>query len=339
MVRYVEATFRRRRLAAAVFLLTIAIGCTAGFLQPRTYLASSRLWFEKPAVGDSTGLNAYVTPADQAVGVFKELIDTRNFCVSVGQRGPLAAYLDEPGHLPGTNLFNTAVLQVLPQRAATATTTHAVLVEDAVQDTLQRKVVVKSVGPEVVTVTFDFTDARVAGATLRALIDQFSEDILSLRRSQAQTQVRIFDDQSQSLQANITTADAAVGTYLAAHPEQRVANPPPDATLASLQQTDKLAHDRYAALVQQLDQARLLLAGNAGPDAVGFRVLDDPETPHLPSSLSKVLLLYGGAGLVAGILLVAFLAALLVAVDNTIRRPSDLLRVTDARVIGVIPQL
>ena len=338
MARYLEAFFRHPRLLAAPVVLALLISLGVVAMQPRTYQASASVWFQSTSVtGDTSPANNYLQPADVATGVFHELLSTRSFCVAVGHRGPLAAYLLH-GHLPSANPISRVVAKIGKVRGGTSATPQQT-VDDAIQTLLQKQVNATVTGPQIVTITFDYGSPSVASGTLQALLDQFSDEVLSAQRAQAQQQLTWYNEQVAAQEKQVTDADAAVARYLANHPELRVAQPPPDATFAGLQRVSDQAHQSYAELLQQRDQAALTQTSLTRGVSSGFRVIDAPVPPHLPASRLKAVLSGAAGGLAVGLLVAAMAMAALVIGDPTLRTPADLERRLGLKVIGAIPEL
>lgn len=339
MQRYLEAFFRHPRVLAAPVVLALLISLGVVATQPRTYEASARVWFQSTSVtGDTSPANNYLQPADVATGVFHELIATRSFCVAVGRRGPLATYLQRPGHMPASDPLSTIVAKIGRHLGGGSATTQQT-VDDTIQTLLQKQVTVAVSGPQVVTITFDYSEPSIASGTLKALLDEFSDEVLSAQRAQAQQQLTWYNEQVAAQEKQVADADAAVARYLANHPELRVAQPPPDATFAGLQRVSDQAHQSYAEMLQQRDQAALTQTSLSKGVSSGFRVMDAPEPPHRPVSRLKSILSGVGGGLAVGLLVAAVALAVLVLGDHTLRGPADVERSLGLRVVGAIPEL
>ena len=320
-------------------MVVVALVASMAFVlvQPRTYEAVGRMWFQSTNIaGDTTPANTYMAPADVATNVFLELLNTRSFCIAVGKRGPLASYLSQPGHRPPPDPV-TAVSNLVERGRDNSASSRQNAIDDAVQSTLQKKVKAVATGPQIVTVTFDFTDANVAAGTLKAILDQFSDEVLTAQRVQNQQQLTFYEQQVANQQKQVDDADAAVARYLAQHPELRVPQPPPDATFSGLQEVANQAHQHYGQLLQQQDQARVQQSNLTQGTSSQFRVIDPPLLPEKPTSLVKTLLLAAGGGLGMGLLLGLVVLVVLVYASRTFSTPGDVERALKLRVAGAIP--
>lgn len=338
MHRYLETFFRHRRPLLGMVAVALLLSMAFVVVQPRTYEATGRMWFQSTNIaGDTTPANTYLAPADVATGVFLELLNTRTFCLAVGKRGPLAAYLSQPGHMPAPDPL-TAVSSVVERaRGGGSDTSQQQVLDDAVQNVLQKRVRVVATGPQIVTVTFDYTDGRVAAGTLSAILDQFSDQVLTAQRVQNQQQLSFYDQQVVNQQKQVTDADAAVARYLTQHPELRVAQPPPDATFSGLQEVANQAHQHYGELLQQQDTARIQQSNLSQGTSSQFRVIDPPLLPHRPVSLLKTVLFAAAGGLGVGFLVALVALVVVVYTSHTVTTPGEVERSLSLKVVGSIP--
>jgi uncharacterized protein involved in exopolysaccharide biosynthesis len=356
MQKYLETFFRHRRLLVSCLIGALIVSGAFAMAQPRTYEASAQIWFQanwfqtSSSIGltnqanntsssqaTSTAAQSTATPADVAKGVFNELLGSRSFCVAVGQRGPLANYLAQPGHGvppsdPATAL--SALYGELRGDGSPAAGSQAT--GDAIVAQVE-KVKVASSGPQLVTLTFDFPDPVVASGTLKAILDEFSSEVLASQRTQAQEQLGYLTQQVADQQKLVAGADADVAHYLAQHAELRSVNPPPDATFSGLQQVADTAHQQYAYLIQQRDQVQFQVNALKQGSTSEFRVIDSPIPPTKPNSLMKTLLSAAAAGLGIGLLLAGAILAALVFADRTLRTADDVERSLGLKVVGSIP--
>jgi uncharacterized protein involved in exopolysaccharide biosynthesis len=342
MQRYLETFFRHRRplIAPVVVALVISVGFVA--VQPRTYQATAQIWFNSTTVaGDTSQVNAYLTPAQVGQGVFQELLQTRTFCVNVGERGPLAAYMQQ-GHMPASDPLSTA-LGALDQLRGKAAPDQRQLVEDAVQALLQKQVTVSVTGAQIVTVNFVYSNPYIATGTLKELVKEFSDQVLAAQQVKNQQQLNSLIKQVQDEQKQVDAADAALANYLNQHPALRGSttgsSTPTDPTYAGLLQVSSQAHTQYADLVQKRDQAQLIQNQLARGSTSDFRVITPATLPDRPQSFSRTLISGLGAGLLVGLLVAVVALVALVLADQTLRTPGDVERTLGLKVVGVVPFL
>jgi uncharacterized protein involved in exopolysaccharide biosynthesis len=356
MQKYLETFFRHRRLLVLSVIAALVVSVGFAMVQPRTYQASAQIWFQanwfqtSSSIGlsnqaggaSSSQANAGTsqssgTPADVAKGVFNELLGTRTFCLAVGQRGPLGKYLAQPGHGMAPSDPATALSALYGAlRGGDSPAAGSPAADDAIVTQVE-KVKVASSGPQLVTLTFDFPDPVVASGTLKALLDEFSSEVLASQRTQAQQQLGYLTQQVADQQRLVAGADADVAHYLSQHAELRSFNPPPDSTFSGLQQVADTAHQQYAYLIQQRDQVQFQVNALKQGSTSEFRVIDSPIPPTKPNSLMKTLLSDGAAGLGVGLVLAAAILAALAFADRTLRTPDDVERSLGLKVVGSVP--
>src|ERR671935_2054663 len=99
MDRYLEAFFAHRVLLLTPMLLSVIVGVAFVGSQPRTYRATASMWFQANTFAGDPGRPQDPSPTAAAagLGVFRELLGTRVFCLAVGGRGPLAAHIQQHG--------------------------------------------------------------------------------------------------------------------------------------------------------------------------------------------------------------------------------------------------
>ncbi len=338
MIRYLEVFFRHKIALSGLIVLSLVVSTVVVMLMPRNYQATASLWFDHGPIPDNSALASAMTPADLATAAFHEMLNTRDFDIKVGRRGPLATYYETTGNFPNSDPV-TPIVHWLERRPAPTGLTQTALVDNGIVLTLQKYVVVTPTEPQEVGLSFNFSDSTVAAGTLQAFIDQFEEQVKASALATAQGTLDFYNTQVTSQLKVVQGADAAVASYLANHPELRAQNPPPDPTYAGLVQADDLARQDYAALTKKVDQAKLDVASLQQPGPFGFRIVDLPQAPISSSGLLKSVLFGVGGGLAVGLLLVGVICFILVAADDSIRRGSDLQLSLGVRVIGEVPLL
>ena len=328
MIRYLETFFRHRLLVLMPLLLAGAMSIGISLAQPRSFESSARIWF----YGSSLSPNAAqpgVSVADRQAAVFYELLGSRAFDLKVGQRGPLTAYV------AATNGPRSLLSRGLAKLGLSSLAGQPPSVDDQVSTILSKRVAVVPGGPEVVAITFRAADPEVAKGTVQALVDQFSDEVLANRKTEAQTVVDFFEQQVKDQAAAVASAGADLSKYVAAHP--RAAGT--DVTLIALQHTADAAKQRYDESLLQLGQAKLDLAAQSQAGGSGFRVIDPPTTPSQPLSRLPDLLRAGMGGLLAGLLVAACGLIALTAADSSVRRAAEIRQALGLRVVGEIPLL
>ena len=335
MTRYLEAFFRHKVPLAGLLALCMAVATGVVVLTPKNYQATASLWFDQGPIPNSSPLVNTQTAADQATATFRELLNTKEFDISVGHRGPLAGYFDSTGNFP-TNDPVTPIIHWLERKPQPTGDLRTQLVDDGVVLTLQKYVLVTPSEPHVVGLSFTFQDPAIAAGTLQALVDQFQDEVKKAALATAQSQLDFYNGQVTAQQKVVDQANAAAANYYQAHPETH--NPLyPDATYASLLQDAQLARDELASLTKERDQAQVDVASIQQPGPYGFRILDSPQAPISSTGLLKSVLLGFGGGLGVGLLLIAVICFLLVTADDTVLRGRDIPRSMSVIIVGEIP--
>lgn len=336
MIRYLHVFFRFKVPLIGLMALCMAVSTIVVMVQPRTYQATANLWFDHGPIPNPSPMISSETPADQANSIFHELLNSHDFDIAVGRRGPLASYYDTTGNFPSSDPITPLVHWIEGRPAPTGDTRQA-LVDNGVTITLQKYVLVTPIEPNEVGLSFDFSDPTIAAGTLKAFIDQFEEQVKATALVAAQGSRDFYSQQVQAQTKAVADADAAVANYLAAHPSLGSPFPPPDATFAGLREADDLARQQLATLTKELDQANLDVAAIQAPGPYGFRIIDAPKAPLSPTGLLKTVLLGFGGGLGVSLLLIGVICFLLVSADDSITRGRDLQRILGLRVIGEVP--
>src|SRR5579859_1380918 len=339
MTRYLEVFFRYKIALASLMLVSLVVSTGVVMVMPRNYQSTASLWFDHNPIPDDSALAAAMTPADQATAAFHEMLNTRDFDIKVGRRGPLARYYETTGNFPKSDPV-TPIIHWIEQKPEPTGATRLAMVDNGIVLTLQKYVVITPTQPRVVGLSFDFSDPDVAAGTLQAFIEQFSEQVKASALITAQSTLDFYDTQASAQLVAVQAADAALTKYVVAHPAlQNPQYAAIDPTYTGLQQTRDLANQDYVALLKKVDQAKLDVARLQQPGPYGFRIVDPPQRPIGSNGLLKSVLFGVGGGIGVGLLLIAVICFLLVVADDSIVRGSDLQRRLGARVIGEVPLL
>jgi uncharacterized protein involved in exopolysaccharide biosynthesis len=331
MIRYLETFYRHRLLLLTPVVLAVLFGVAIVLAQPPSYESAAKIWFDAASVDTVGQPNA--TAADVETAVIKELLGTRSFTRKVGHRGGLADYLAQaPDN--GSGLLSRVGRILAGPQWSTGPGSSANAVDDAVYQVLNRNVKVATDGPQIVAIAFSAPSAELAQATVKSLVDQFSDDILSVRLAQSQTIIDFFQQQVTAQAATLSAADARLADYVAKHPRPGAADP----TLAGLERTSDLVRQRYDQLQAELDQARLDQTSQSAAGA-GLRVIDPPTLAAGRAGFESSLLHATIAALVAGLLIMLGCLLALTAADTSLRRPDDVRSGLGLRLVGAIPRL
>jgi uncharacterized protein involved in exopolysaccharide biosynthesis len=338
MLRYLETFYRHRLLLMAPVAVVLLLTGGWVLVQPPTYDATVRLWVEKQTLVANPDDNPYLTPSQQQSAVLSELLNTKYFCIKVGNRSPLADNLQGSGEQDG-NLLQGLLGQIGVSSTSSGRPATASALNDAVFQTVSQQTVVAPSGPEIVTVTYRGSNPELAALVAQAIADQFIDETLTSQRTQATAAEDFYNGQVKQVQAEVSATENQIEAYLNSHPDQRAAGAQPDATLVQMRKDDDSAHQRLNDLQSKLDQARVSRAGLSQPSVSGIRILDKAEVPTRASSIRKVALQGAAVGLSLALVILIGGILLLTLVDSTLRRPEEVEKVLELRPVGTVPRL
>jgi uncharacterized protein involved in exopolysaccharide biosynthesis len=343
VIRYLETFFRHRLLFTAPVVLALVFSLGFALLQPETYTAQARVWYDLKGGLDTNSadqaLSRYTTPAEQQAQVLDELIVTRAFDTKVAQRGPLAGYVrTQDGYAEAVGGVSSLKVKLKGLFGAGGPQVQEGQANDLAYGLLSTNVTAFAVGPQIVLVTMSLHNAAVAEATLQALLDQYSDEILGDRRTQAQTAIGFWQQQADKARSDLQGSEQAVTQYIGQHPQLAQSNSSLDPTLTSLRHTYDQNTTRYQSLLDKVDQARLDLAASTTPATSGFRLIDPPRSVSSPLGVRRQLMLAGG-GLFVGLLISLAGVVGMTLLDPTFRRRDDIKHMLGLTVVGTIPKV
>jgi len=298
-------TFRQHRVLFCmpiVIALLISVWYALG--APKSYQSTANVWFDNTAPGASSLTQTDPTarpPAAQKQLLLTELLATRDFRLTVGRKGPLAAYLATH---KDTGFGPTALLSKLQGASS---------VDDRTVSALGSKQVTSVVsGPQVLEVAYKGPDPAVAAGTLSALIDEFKRQDTAALSAKAQANVDYYKSQVDSASKAFSLAQSNITDYLSTHPSR----PDPDLNLTTLTEAATVASTQLSDATSKWNQGNVDLAHVE--DANSYRVIDAPRAPAGPVGGKKRALLAVLAGLFAGAL-VSLLGVIAVTSRNEAR--------------------
>jgi len=325
VIRYLEIGFAHKRLLLAPLLA--ALIATTGYvlMQPASYQSTATVWANGGSVGNQSAAQAQVDIANQ-------FLKTSSFAAVVAGSGPLGRYLDDHPNVLRSGI--TGQIDSLLGRTYKAKPSAS-----AIRDYLAAHVTVTPLGPSEFTVTVSSPDPVVASGTASAIVAQLSSAEVAARTAPLQSQLIVYQSQQQDLSKKLDTDLGAVRAYLAAHPNlvTNTTAASNDAQLSILQAAVSEDRQTYATLLGKIAQAQQDIQIAQQPRLAPFRVIDPPVTPSTQALLGKQQLVGIGAGLLAGLMLMAAMAALLARIDTTIHRPEEVQAMLGLRTIGTTP--
>jgi uncharacterized protein involved in exopolysaccharide biosynthesis len=337
VLRYLETYFRHRFLLTLPVFVGLAIGLGIVLMQPRSYQANVSLWFDRTPLSDMTiQQSPYVDLSVTETNAVTELLATRTFSQKVGERSGLTNYLASHSSSGGDPV--SKVTRLLSGGGGTQTLSGRRL-DDAVYQLVKSKTKVTAVGPQVVSISFTHADPVIASSVAQGVSDQFTDEMLTSRRATAAATVDFYQKQVAAQNTELTNQDAKINDYLNTHPDQRLVNAVPDATLTQLRRTDDLSRQRYQDLLLKLDQAQLASAAVDAAGAEGFHTIDRAQVPDRPISRTNIAIEAIAGGGIAGALLMVLGVVLLTVLDAGLQRVEEVEPLLGLKVVGAVPQL
>ena len=308
MSRYLEPLFRHW-IQFVALLLVIPVALVAGNLAfLRTHQASAQLWVDNPSylgtAASPPDWSQYLSPAQNETDSLTQALKTQSFKDSVAD-----------------SLVASGAITTRKQRGE-------------VVGSMRSALRVTASGTHLVSLTYSCDRAALCLGVVTATIDQYRQQLADSQRNQAAVAEAFYTTQLATAQTNLTTAQAALSTYLVEHPGAGLTDP--TGTADKLQRDVTTSRAIISSLSDKLTQTQLTAAASKkvvdtvsriadAPAIDGGNILGAPET-------KRALLESGVSWLVA----IAYLA-LLAWLDRTVRDPQDLERKVQVPVLATIP--
>ena len=321
-----EAIFRQP-LRLLVLLVTLPlISFAYAYIQPRSYQASANLWALRRyevigATGPEADLNA--TPADTQATTLSELLQTRDFALTVAKATDLPSTYDPS-------------IRSDPQS-----------LDDALFNDISHGVQVQSQGTNLFAITYIHHNPKIAQEVVAAVIQTYGLQSQGFATFEGERQLQNYQAQLTKARQDTDAAAQAEAQYLNAHPDLQALIARTSTQYAAL--TDP----QYGVLQARLEQAlgtvqslqsnisnlnqAISVQGSSADDL--FRVLDPPVIPLRPVSRQRQLLVGGGTGLAIAILACVLYLVVMVRRDHAIYIVADLQKVTAYPVVMQLPHL
>jgi uncharacterized protein involved in exopolysaccharide biosynthesis len=311
MVKYLELLFRFRvRFAILLILLPAVAGIGTILLFP-SYKATAQIWVDSPSYFGSgatpSGWNQYLTPAQNEADSLNQLLATRAF--------DSALYAGSASALPDP--------------------------ADRMRALTSSKLTIVSLGTHLVVVSAVCDHPPTCVAIVNTAMDVLKQLQIQFEKDQATAGMAFVSGQLKDAQSSLSTAEAALQTYLTEHPGTKVDpvtdNNPPE--LARLLTPALQLRAKVADLQSSLDRDQYISSVSTSVIESGPRVVDAPQvvgTGLTGDGTSK-----RTAVIVAGCCLAVGLGYLFILawVDKTARDPRELEKRLEVAVVATIPRL
>jgi uncharacterized protein involved in exopolysaccharide biosynthesis len=307
MKRY-SRTFRRHKLLViAPLVLALLVGLGYELTSPRHYQAQGTLWADTPVPDNSTVLSQSPpsqSPASQQAGILSELLGTDHFLADIGRRSPWAAYL---------RLHPKALNTVFAS--------------------LGKQTTVSTLGPQVISVGYQSTDAATTVLMAKAIMNAFVAELLSLQQTRDQQQIAYDKQTLQTTLQSLNSQQEQLSQYLAAHPQQPSTVDP---TVTQLSGNVATAESVYGTAVSNLNRDELELS--TAKDSSQLHVIDQPADAFAQGRKKKIVEA-GIGGLFVGGVISMLLLSYLVSRDTSAWDADDVENELGLTVVGSVAQL
>jgi uncharacterized protein involved in exopolysaccharide biosynthesis len=299
-MRFVAKLLEHWKLYLIPIVLFPIVATVYGQHKLSIYESSAYILVERGAVVGSTTLgglsggNPYASPAQNAVDAIGELLQSKNFLVTVAKSTDLATQYD-------LNLRRN---------------------QDIVASWIQADVSVtpSPVGQETFYVVVDDKSPRLAQQIAASLIDQFSSTYTQRQIDDNKRAEGVLVQQVAQASSQVTQDQQRINQYKNAHPSVAYT---PDDVYAAYQQQYLQDQTQLKNIQDQLAQLRLNNSALQSGALSVFRELDPPLVPLQPTLKLKKLLVYPGVGLGLALALIALIAGLLTLFDRSIYSQQD----------------
>jgi uncharacterized protein involved in exopolysaccharide biosynthesis len=316
LTKVIEILFRRKASLLTLLLLPIVAAAATAWFLPREYQASAGLWaLRRYEIIGATGPESDLTtsPAGTQATTLGELLLTRSFALSVA--------------------YDTDLPKVMKPSNPTSQG-----LEDALYNEISQHVVAAPQGYNLFQITYSNTDPVVALQVVKAVVSHYGVDSVSQATAEGELLLISYQNQLSAAQQAAQKAITAAAQYLKAHSltdAQAAVDPQYQLLVAEVNQANAevtTVQDDINTVQQQL---ATLSTGSSGL----YTVIDAPNVPKRPVSLTKTLLLAGGIGVATGLIAAIGYFIILVRLDQSLYSRADVPGATVYPVQIQIPRL
>lgn len=320
MRRTLEAFFRHPwQLLALLIVLPVAGVAVTYFMVPRIYQASASLWALQRyyVVGpDGPDIDLSSSPAQTQVATLNELLQTRDFDLSVAK---------------GIDLAPTLGL-------SSSVTSDPQQLQNALFGEISKHVLVTGAAYNLYTISYTNRDTQIAQQVVASVIANFGSQSLKLSVVEGQNLLTRYQSQLVSAQQDLDKAALAEQQYIHAHPglsTNQLAGDPQYVLLDAQRSQAQTNVQNIQTTINTIKQSISL----TGTDAKTFFQVIDPPRTLAALSRTKSFLVGGGIGL--GVALLAWIIYLVIVVrrDRGAYSSKDLQSLAPFPVIMQLPVL
>lgn len=311
MFKYLEALFRYSLRFIALCIGLPLIAGAAGLYIFQGKDGSAQIWVDTPSyignIQTAAGWNQYLTPAQNTVDSFSQLILTRTFYDQLG-----ASLLD-------TKTVSDANEEV------------------QVLGDVQTSLAAAATGSHLVTLKVECRSAPVCVQVLTTTIALYRQWLIDTEKQQASVAVEFYTSQLEQAKQQLQTAIDAFNAYVAAHPVAPNTIRPADPVLDRLQNDVQQAQTQVNDLRDKLQSIQFSSDAAAEIDQTALRIVDAPTTSggRFTSVTKKWAIAFALGAAVPGIAYLVFLGW----IDRSARNPKEIESRLGTRVVVTIGNL
>jgi hypothetical protein len=194
-------------------------------------------------------------------------------------------------------------------------------------------------GNNLVTVSAGNIDPTVAQKLVAATIAAYVQSEIDASASQSTAAVAFFTNLLGTYKADLDNANAALDSYLTAHPAG------PQGARGADQQTEIVrltgdvtqAQNKYNDTLNKRQDAELSNEQTKADVGQRLRIVDQPQVPLAPTSGKKKKIMTAGTFLMLGVVLSVGALVLATVLDHTLRTPRDVETRLGIRLLGEVP--
>lgn len=315
MQRVLETIFSRWIQLIVLIVVPFAIAMGYVLLQPRQYEATATIWALRRyevigATGAESDLNA--TAAETQATAITEILQTKAFTLAIAHEANLAGTYS-PSARSNVDQLNNAMF-----------------------DDISTHVSATAVGANVVSITYDNKNAKVAQAVVQATIDQYGISAAEFATGESKQLLLIYEQQLAQAQDASNRANNAASNYLRDHPTATTAKDPEYSVLAN---NATNAISTVNQIQGQIDTINSTLGTIGAGSNTLFMVVDKAAAGANPVSRSKVMIEGAAIGASVGLLAAIIFVVVMMRRDRSIYSVADLQKLTETPILLQIPQM
>ncbi len=316
LLRFLESYFRHRFLYLVPILLMAAFAGVNYMRAKPIYISRGAMYVQRNSLLATltTATNdgsLWVTPADQTVSEFKELMQTDAFVRAIIQKTDLEAEM---------------------AKGSTAT-------ERAYTD-VRSAVWVQSLGNNLVMVGATHEKAPLSQQLAAALIATYQQWRINSDRQESVTAEEFFSMMIQKYQEDVGKARDALKTYIEQHPDQVRGDRPSSEKMdiERLQGAIDTSLKQLGSALDKEENARLNSARAESDVKQKYYIIDSPNFPEDPENSKKQSATNSAIFVVVGVVLALIGAVVGALLDTAFRFPIDVRHGLDLPVLASIPE-